>query len=144
MKQSKVFLFIGLVVCAATVIATPAKKRKLTPEEIEQRKYNFFGGYLMQPQETKVVSILNEQKIVSVSVLEKIAAEMQDLIKLPVKVNEKNNVAVTLKVCECESLVRSLFCLTVPPLVLVLKCLRQMSPLSPCLRLVSVKSCGEG
>lgn len=104
MKQSKVFLFIGLVVCAATVIATPAKKRKLTPEEIEQRKYNFFGGYLMQPQETKVVSILNEQKIVSVSVLEKIAAEMQELIKLPVKVNEKNNVAVTLKVCECDKL----------------------------------------
>lgn len=93
---------IVIVVSAAVTLAAEAQKPKLTRAQIEERKYRHFGGHIYQPMQTKVVSIANEQKMLDAAVLEKIAAEMQDLVKFPVRVGAKDDVAVTLKVCECD------------------------------------------
>lgn len=79
-------------------------RAKLTPEQIAVRKYQHFGGFLYQPMETKVVSIVNDQTVVDVSVLARIASEMKDLLNVPVEVDAKANVGVVLKVCACEKL----------------------------------------
>ena len=94
-------------VCAISVAASvfgDAPKPKMTPEEKEARKYRHFGGYIYQPQETKVVSIVNDQKLVEESVLSKIAKEMAAQLNFPVVVNGNEKVGLTLKVCECDKM----------------------------------------
>ena len=93
-----------LIVLAATVCAANAlcveKKAKLTPAQIEERKYRHFGGHVIQQRETKVISIANEQSAISNDVLAGFAAEMQTMLTIPVAVNAKKNVGLTLKVCD--------------------------------------------
>ena len=93
-----------LIVLAATVCAANAlcveKRAKLTPAQIEERKYRHFGGHVIQQRETKVISILNEQTVVGEDVIAGIAAEMQTMLTIPVAVNAKKVVGLTLKVSE--------------------------------------------
>ena len=87
------------ILCAANALCVD-KKPKLTPEQIADRKYRHFGGHVIQPRETKVISIVNEQSVVGNDALARIVAEMQTLLTIPVVVNAKKNVGLTLKVRE--------------------------------------------
>lgn len=101
--MKKLIISLSAILAVANVIAAQAKP-KLTPEQIEERKYRHFGGHIYQPQETKVVSIVNEQSTLSEEALANIAAEMQALLMIPVSVNASKDVGVTLKVCDCDKL----------------------------------------
>ncbi len=102
--MKKVLIF-GSVFCLSCLACyAQAKRPKLTPEQIAERKYRHFGGYLYQPQQTKVISIINDQKLVDAAFLAKVAEEMRTLMRVPVSVGATKDVAVTLKVCECDKL----------------------------------------
>ena len=89
---------IATTVAISSLVADEAKA-KLTPEQREERKYRHFGGHVYQQQKTKVVSIANEQSLVSNEELAKIADEMQSMLMLPVQINAEQNVALKLRVC---------------------------------------------
>ena len=97
-----VLIAFAAMLCAANVLSAE-KKPKLTPEQIEERKYRHFGGYIVQPRETKVISIVSEQSTVSDDVLSGFASEMQTMLTIPVVVNAKEDVGLTLKVREGEA-----------------------------------------
>lgn len=99
----KHILTLALAVLAAVNLWGDMVKPKLTPEQIEERKYRHFGGHIYQPQQTKVVCIASDQDVVSGDVLMSIASEMQTILMLPVQVNAKSNVAVRLMVCKSDN-----------------------------------------
>ena len=98
MKRVLSVIVVSLTV--ATTLWGATNKPKLTPEQIKERKYRHFGGYVLQPRKTKVVSVLNEQSFDSGDVIAGFAAEMQTLLTVPVAVNAKADVGLTLKVCD--------------------------------------------
>ena len=98
--MKRILSVIVASLATATTLLGATNKPKLTPEQIEDRKYRHFGGYVTQQRETKVISIASEQTIVGEGVLSGIAAEMQTMLTIPVMVNAKKDVAFTLKVRE--------------------------------------------
>ena len=96
MKKCLFALFAAILTMAAF---GEAPKRKLTPQQIEDRKYRHFGGHIYQQRETKVISISNEHQAFPEAVLAQIAAEMQGILMLPVIVNAKDKIGLTIKVC---------------------------------------------
>lgn len=90
------------MLCAANVLSAE-KKPKLTPEQIAERKYRHFGGYIVQPRETKVISIVSEQSSIGGDVLSGIASEMQALLTIPVVMNANRDAGLTLKIREGEA-----------------------------------------
>ena len=78
-------------------------KPKLTREQQEERKYRHFGGYIYKQQATKVVSIASEQTRVCKDTLTKFAAEIEILLKIPVRVDANMDIGFTIKVEESES-----------------------------------------
>ena len=97
-----ILIALAAMLCAANVLSAE-KKPKLTPEQITERKYKHFGGYIFQQKETKVISIENEQNTIGGDALSGIAAEMQAMLTVPVVVNAKANIGLTLKVREGEA-----------------------------------------
>ena len=98
MKRALSVIVVSLA--TTTTLWGDTSKPKLTPEQIEDRKYRHFGGYVLQPRETKVISILNEQSSVGDDILAGLAAEMQAILTIPIAMNAKTNVGLTLKVCD--------------------------------------------
>ena len=94
-----ILIAIATTLCAASALYAD-KKPKLTPAQIEERKYRHFGGYVVQPRETKVISIANEQGVVGDGALSGIAEEMQAMLTIPVVVDAKKDVGLVLKVRE--------------------------------------------
>ena len=94
----KKYLFVSLAAILTMAAFGEAPKRKLTPQQIEDRKYRHFGGHIYQQRETKVISISNEQQTLPESVLVKIAAEMHGILMLPVVINAKDKIGLTIKV----------------------------------------------
>jgi len=76
------------------------RKPKLTPEQIAERKYRHFGGYVYQTLETKVVTITSSQSALPEEDLMAIASEMQSVLMLPVSVGATENVGVRLSVVD--------------------------------------------
>ena len=92
-------IFVSLAAILTMAAFGEAPKRKLTPQQIEDRKYRHFGGHIYQQRETKLISISNEQQALPEAALVKIAAEMQGILMLPVTVNAKDKIGLTLRVC---------------------------------------------
>lgn len=97
--MKRLTIAIAAILCAANALCAE-KKPKLTPEQIADRKYRHFGGYVFQQRATKVISIVNEQSAVGNDVLAGIASEMQTMLAIPVVLNAKENIGLTLKVCD--------------------------------------------
>ena len=55
-------IFVSLAAILTMAAFSEAPKRKLTPQQIEDRKYRHFGGHIYQQRETKLISIANEQQ----------------------------------------------------------------------------------
>lgn len=99
----KFMLFVFVTILCFTSVLSAEKKPKLTPEQIEERKYRHFGGYVVQPKETKVISIDNELNTIDGNALSRIAAEMQTMLTIPVLVNAKKDIGLTLRLREGEA-----------------------------------------
>lgn len=99
--KNPIVLFV--IVLVAPVLLGANGKAKLTPTQQEERKYRHFGGYVYQPQKTKIVSIVDEQARVGEDTFSRIAVEMETVLMIPVRVNADKDVAVTLKVCEMDN-----------------------------------------
>ena len=101
--MKRLFATAFVVMATATSLWSATGKPKLTPEQIEERKYRHFGGYVFQQRKTNVISIANEQKAIPDDVLQSVAAEMQNMLGIPVQVNAVKDVGVTLRVRDADS-----------------------------------------
>ena len=95
-------LMFSLVAIAASVelaaIADDAAKPKLTREQVEERRNKALGGYIIQPVETRIVSIVSDPGAIDPAVLNDVADDIQRMLRIPVKVGGTDNVGLTLEV----------------------------------------------
>ena len=95
--MKRVFALFVAIFCATTALCA-AKRPRLTSAQIAERKYRHFGGHVVQSMETKVISIANEQDTVGSDALSGIATEMQTMLTIPVFVNAKKDIGLTIRV----------------------------------------------
>lgn len=97
----RMFSILVLAALASIQMFAAEKKSKLTPEQIERRKAEYFGGHVIQPVKTKNIVLVDETKKVDTSLLKTVSTDITKALGYVCQVGEAVDAGVVLKVVEC-------------------------------------------
>lgn len=100
----RMFAILALAALASIPLFAAEKKAKLTPEQIERRKAEYFGGHVIQPVKTKSIVLVDETKKVDISLLETVSTGITKALGYVCCVGETKDAGVVLKVVECDKM----------------------------------------